>query len=162
MHVDVRVCEADFDLGEEWAAQRSRVGGEAGAMAAFVGLVRDRYEGEAVGALTLEHYPGMTERSIRAIVDECAGRWPVQDVVIIHRVGRLEPEAQIVLVLVAGGHRPEAFAACEFLMDYLKTEAVFWKREAVGAGERWVESTENDRTRREGWDAKGGGTDSGQ
>ncbi len=152
MHVDIRVCEADFDLGVEWAAQRERVGGDAGAMAAFVGLVRDRHEGDAVSALTLEHYPGMTEASIDAIVQQCAERWPVQDVVVIHRVGRLEAEAQIVLVLVAGGHRPEVFAACEYLMDYLKTDAVFWKREEAQQSARWVESTASDRERRKGWE----------
>ena len=106
----------------------------------------------SVASLELEHYPGMTERSIEAIVAECRNRWPVQDVVIVHRVGELGPEAQIVLVMVAGGHRPEVFAACEFLMDYLKTDAVFWKREAKSGGDRWVASTDGDRQRRTGWE----------
>ena len=156
MYVDIRVCEEDFDLGAEWAAQRARAGGAAGAMAAFVGLVRDRHDGDGVRALTLEHYPGMTERSIADIVARCAERWPVQDVVIVHRVGTLPPEAQIVLVQVAGGHRPEVFAACEYLMDYLKTEAVFWKREEGSAGARWVASTADDHARRAGWVKSGG------
>ncbi len=151
MHVDIRVCEEDFDIGDEWNRQRARVGGAAGAMAAFVGLVRDRHDGEGVSALTLEHYPGMTEQSIGDIVTRCAERWPVQDVVIVHRVGTLLPEAQIVLVQVAGGHRPEVFAACEYLMDYLKTEAVFWKREQGSGGARWVTSTADDHARRAGW-----------
>ena len=150
--VEIRVEAADFDLGAEWAAQRERVGGQAGAMAAFVGVVRDRFEGEPVRALELEHYPGMTERSIERIVAQGSERWPLLDVVVVHRIGRLSPEDQIVLVLVASGHRPAAFAACEFLMDYLKTEAVFWKREVGADDARWVESTDGDRSRRAAWD----------
>ncbi len=150
-HIDVRVCTEDFDVGREWAAQRERVGGDAGAMVTFVGVVRDRHENQAVSALTLEHYPGMTERSMEEIAETCVARWPVKDVVIIHRVGTLSATDQIVLVMVAGGHRPEAFAACEFLMDYLKTDAVFWKREEAETSSRWVASSEGDHQRRADW-----------
>ena len=135
----VRVQTADFDAGQEIARMR-RGNPRIGAIAAFVGVVRDLNEGEAVSGMTLEHYPGMTERSIEAILEEARTRWEILDVLVIHRVGVLEPTDQIVLVLVASPHRGDAFAACEFLMDYLKTRAPFWKKERVAGGTRWVEA----------------------
>ena len=135
----VRVQTADFDAGQEIARMR-RGNPRIGAIAAFVGVVRDLNEGEAVSGMTLEHYPGMTERSIEAILEEARTRWEILDVLVIHRVGALEPTDQIVLVLVASPHRGDAFAACEFLMDYLKTRAPFWKKERVAGGTRWVEA----------------------
>lgn len=155
MHVDIRVSESDFDVAAEYAAQRHRVIGQAGAVVTFVGLVRDRHDGDAVAVLELEHYPGMTEKSIGAIVAQAAARWPLLDVTVIHRVGRLVASEQIVLVQVASAHRPAAFAACEFLMDYLKTDAVFWKREERASGTHWIESTRDDHDRRQGWELPG-------
>ncbi len=162
MQIDVRVQQADFDVAAEYAALRRRLPAQAGAIASFVGLVRDldsaRSDRAPVTALRLEHYPGMTERSIEAIVGQAGSRWPLLDVVVIHRVGSLAPEAQIVFVQVASAHRAAAFAACEFIMDYLKTEAVFWKREDRDGGSRWVEATEEDRERVSVWrgGARGG------
>jgi len=139
----VRVQTGDFDVAREIAALRAgdpRVG----AVAAFIGLVRDINDAAAVSTLTLEHYPGMTEKALARIVDEAKSRWSVYDVLVIHRVGELKPTDQIVLVVVTGAHRGEAFAACEFIMDYLKTRAPFWKKEQTPAGERWVESRASD------------------
>lgn len=152
MHADIRVQTEDFDMAAEWAACRKRCGGDCGAIVAFGGLVRDRFCDSEVQALHLEHYPGMTEDSIRRIVNQAAERWRLLDVVVVHRVGDLAAEEQIVLVLAASGHRPDAFAACEFIMDYLKTDAVFWKKERREDGDVWIESTTNDRSRRESWD----------
>jgi molybdopterin synthase catalytic subunit len=155
MFLEVRVQEADFDVAAEYAALRHRLPAEAGAVASFVGLVRDlapAADGAApVQALHLEHYPGMTERSIGAIAREAEQRWPVLDLVVIHRVGRLQPTEQIVYVQAASSHRAAAFAACEFVMDYLKTDAIFWKREDTAAGGRWVEATGEDRRRVSAW-----------
>jgi molybdopterin synthase catalytic subunit len=139
----VRVQAEDFDVGRELALMR-RGNPKIGAIAAFVGVVRDVNEGDAVAGMTLEHYPGMTERSIEAIVDEARSRWALMDVLVIHRIGTLAPTDQIVLVLAAAAHRGEAFAACEFLMDYLKTRAPFWKKESVAGGSRWVEARASD------------------
>jgi len=139
----VRIQTGDFDVAREIAALR---GGDArvGAVAAFVGLVRDINDAAAVSTLTLEHYPGMTEKALARIVDEARARWNVYDALVIHRVGELKPTDQIVLVVVTGAHRGEAFAACEFIMDYLKTRAPFWKKEQTPAGERWVEARSSD------------------
>ena len=139
----VRVQTGDFDVAREIAALR---GGDArvGAVAAFVGLVRDINDAAAVSTLTLEHYPGMTEKALARIVDEAKARWNVYEALVIHRVGELKPTDQIVLVVVTGAHRGEAFAACEFIMDYLKTRAPFWKKEQTPAGERWVEARTSD------------------
>jgi len=139
----VRVQEADFDLGAELAALRA---GDArvGALASFLGLVRDINDGASVSEMTLEHYPGMTEKALEAIVAEAKGRWDLYDVLVIHRVGPLKPCDQIVLVGVTSAHRGEAFAACEFVMDYLKTRAPFWKREATPDGAHWVDAREID------------------
>jgi molybdopterin synthase catalytic subunit len=147
----VRVQEADFDLGAEVAALR-RGNPRIGAVASFVGVVRDVNEGDAVGEMTLEHYPGMTERSIEAIIDEARGRWEVLDALVVHRIGTLQPTDQIVLVIVTSGHRGDAFAACEFIMDYLKTRAPFWKKEKTGRGARWVEARTSDDAAAERWE----------
>jgi len=132
-----------FDLAAEVAALH-RANPKVGAVAAFLGLVRDINAGQGVSAMTLEHYPGMTEKSLAAIVDEARGRWEVLDWCVIHRVGPLAPTDPIVLVAVASAHRGDAFAACEFIMDYLKTRAPFWKRERTTQGERWVDARDSD------------------
>jgi molybdopterin synthase catalytic subunit len=141
--MSVRVQTQDFDIAHEIAALRA---GDArvGAVAAFIGLVRDVNDAAAVSTLTLEHYPGMTEKALAGIVDEAKTRWRVYDALVIHRVGELKPTDQIVLVVVTGAHRGDAFAACEFIMDYLKTRAPFWKKEQTPAGERWVEARTSD------------------
>lgn len=127
----IAVQAGDFDLGVE--IRNISKNGKIGAVASFVGLVRDV-------AMTLEHYPGMTERAIEKIVDEARSRWQVIDCAVIHRYGALQPNDQIVMVAVASGHRGDAFAACEFIMDYLKTQAPFWKKEQTAEGTRWVEA----------------------
>jgi len=141
--MSVRVQEADFDVGAELAALRA---GDArvGALASFVGLVRDVNDGNGVSEMTLEHYPGMTEKALEKIVAEARGRWDIYAALVIHRVGRLLPCDQIVLVAVTSAHRGEAFAACEFIMDYLKTRAPFWKREATPTGAHWVDARDSD------------------
>ncbi|HSS64267.1 MAG TPA: molybdopterin synthase catalytic subunit MoaE [Gammaproteobacteria bacterium] len=118
---------------------------EIGAVASFIGLMRDRNEGDFVKRMMLEHYPGMTEKAIGEIVDEAKQRWKLINVRVVHRVGELEPTDPIVLVVVASSHRRAAFEACEFIMDYLKTRAPFWKKEITRKGERWVQSRESDR-----------------
>jgi molybdopterin synthase catalytic subunit len=147
----VRVQVHDFDVGHELAALR---GGDArvGAVAAFIGTVRDVNDASAVAAMTLEHYPGMTEKALAAIVEEARARWDVLDALVIHRVGTLMPADQIVLVAVTSAHRGDAFAACEFIMDYLKTRAPFWKKEATPSGERWVEARASDDDAAARWD----------
>ena len=137
--LQVRIQEADFDVARELEAlQAGRV--DIGAVASFTGCVRGGAAEGSLTALTLEHYPGMTERAIEAMLMEACQRFQVLRAIVIHRVGRLEPGARIVLVAVACAHRREAFQACEFLMDYLKTHAPFWKKEATPAGERWVDA----------------------
>ena len=133
----------DFDLSAEVA--KLRVHNPAvGAVVSFVGVVRDLNEGLDVRAMELEHYPGMTEKALEEIVEQASRRWQLMDCVVIHRVGALKPLDQIVLVAVATSHRGEAFAACEFIMDYLKTQAPFWKKEQTAEGERWVDAREAD------------------
>jgi molybdopterin synthase catalytic subunit len=146
----VRVQEADFDLGAELAALRA---GDArvGALASFVGLVRDMNDGAGVSEMTLEHYPGMTEKALEEIVVEAKSRWDIYNSLVIHRVGPLKPCDQIVLVAVTSAHRGEAFAACEFIMDYLKTRAPFWKREQTADGARWVDARDKDDSAAERW-----------
>ena len=139
----VRVQEADFDLGAELTALRAN-DARVGALASFLGLVRDINDGASVAEMTLEHYPGMTEKALEAIVADARGRWDIYDALVIHRVGPLKPCDQIVLVAVTSAHRGEAFAACEFIMDYLKTTAPFWKKEATADGGRWVDARESD------------------
>ena len=150
----VRIQTADFDVGAEIAALR-RNNPRIGAVASFVGVVRDVNEGDAVAEMTLEHYPGMTERSIEEIITQARGRWEVLDARVIHRIGTLKASDQIVLVVVASAHRGDAFAACEFIMDYLKTRAPFWKKEQAGKGARWVEAREADDIAAERWRLKG-------
>lgn len=147
----VSVQAADFDIAAEIAAMR-RGNPKIGAIASFVGVVRDINEGEAVATMTLEHYPGMTEKSIAAIIGQARDRWEVLDARVIHRVGTLAPTDQIVLVVVASGHRGEAFAACEFIMDYLKTRAPFWKKEITPQGARWVDARSADDEAARRWD----------
>lgn len=149
--VDIRVGTEDFDPGLELKALYQRAGGELGAVATFIGLVRDRFEKQTVSTLHLEHYPGMTEKSMVAIADRAISRWPLLDVLVIHRVGALAAAEQIVYVQVASSHRDAAFAGAEFIMDYLKTDAVFWKREEGRASDRWVQSSADDRERRAAW-----------
>ncbi|MGE5766772.1 MAG: molybdopterin synthase catalytic subunit MoaE [Bacteroidota bacterium] len=140
-----------FDLGAEVDAMcRGRT--DVGAIASFVGLARDTNVGSDVAAMTLEHYPGMTEKALAALVGEASSRWALLDVTVIHRIGRLLPGDPIVLVAVASSHRGEAFAACEFIMDYLKTRAPFWKKEETADGERWVEARASDDAAAARWD----------
>ena len=135
----VSIREADFDLGDEVAALRAGDGG-VGAVVAFVGTVRELSSGATIAAMELEHYPGMTERAIEAMIDAAAGRFEIRSARVVHRVGRLLPRDQIVLVAVTSAHRGQAFQACEFLMDYLKTQAPFWKKEQTPEGARWVDA----------------------
>ena len=146
----VRVQTEDFDAGAEITRLRL-ARPDTGAVAAFIGQVRDLNEGAEVSALTLEHYPGMTEKALESIIQQAKSRWEFYDALVIHRVGTLQPLDQIVLVAVSGAHRGEAFAACEFIMDYLKTEAPFWKKEQTGTGERWVEARSSDDNARQRW-----------
>jgi molybdopterin synthase catalytic subunit len=139
----VRVQTEDFDVAREIALLRGS-DARVGAVASFVGLVRDENDAATVRTLTLEHYPGMTEKALDGIVDEARRRWPIYDAVVIHRVGELAPTDQIVLVAVSSAHRGDAFAACEFIIDYLKTQAPFWKKELTPDGERWVEARASD------------------
>ena len=139
----VRVQTDDFDLTAEVAALRAQ-NPKVGAVACFIGTVRDLNEGSNVAAMELEHYPGMTEKALEAIADEARRRWPGSDVLIVHRVGKLRPLDQIVLAAATAAHRHEAFTACEFVMDYLKTQAPFWKKETTEAGERWVDARVSD------------------
>ncbi len=146
----VRVQQEDFDVGTEIARLRAN-NPKIGAVASFIGIVRDLNEGATVGSITLEHYPGMTEKSLAAIAEEAKTRWNLLDVLIIHRIGTLAPTDQIVLVVTTSSHRGDAFAACQFVMDYLKTDAPFWKKETTGDGMRWVDAREGDTHARERW-----------
>lgn len=139
----VSIQTPDFDLSAEVAALRA---GDArvGAVCAFVGTVRDRNDGQSVSTMELEHYPGMTEKAIEAMIDEAHRRFDLFGVRVIHRVGLLQPQDQIVLVAVTSAHRGESFQACEFLMDYLKTQAPFWKKEQTAEGARWVDARVSD------------------
>ena len=150
----VRIQHEDFDVGREIAVLREGNPG-IGAVASFIGVVRDVNDGEPVARMTLEHYPGMTEKSIDEIIGQAKARWQIFDALVVHRVGELQPLDQIVLVVVTGSHRGEAFAACEFIMDYLKTRAPFWKKEATPDGARWVESRASDDIAAERWRLKG-------
>ncbi|AWW46425.1 molybdopterin synthase catalytic subunit MoaE [Polynucleobacter paneuropaeus] len=135
----IRIQEADFDLSAEIANLR-KGDRQVGAVVSFLGTVRDMNAGSEVHSMTLEHYPGMTEKALEAIVAQAKARWDIRNTLIIHRVGPLKPEDQIVLVVVTSAHRAEAFAACEFMMDYLKTAAPFWKKEETADGGRWVDA----------------------
>ncbi|HEY4998083.1 MAG TPA: molybdopterin synthase catalytic subunit MoaE [Usitatibacter sp.] len=146
----VRVQEGDFDTGRELEAL-TRGRRDVGALASFVGLVRDVSDGATVSAMTLEHYPGMTQKALEDICGEAHARWNLIGTLVIHRVGALGPGDRIVLVGVTSAHRGEAFAACEFIMDYLKTRAPFWKREDTPSGPRWVEARASDDTAAGKW-----------
>ena len=147
----IRVQTDPFDLGQEVDALRAgRL--DVGAVASFVGYARDINDGSGVTAMTLEHYPGMTEKALATLADEAATRWMLIDATIIHRVGRLLPGDPIVLVAVASRHRGDAFAACEYLMDALKTRAPFWKKEETADGERWVDARASDEAAAARWD----------
>ena len=139
----IRVQTKDFDLGAEVAALRAGQA-QVGAVVAFVGTVRDMNEGSGVSEMELEHYPGMTEKALEDIVAQANERWSIIDALVIHRVGPLQPLDQIVLVAVTSAHRGEAFQACEFIMDYLKTQAPFWKKEVTPQGARWVDARVTD------------------
>jgi molybdopterin synthase catalytic subunit len=146
----VRVQKEDFDVGAEIARLREGNPG-VGAVASFVGIVRDLNEGDTVVTLTLEHYPGMTEKSLEEIVSQAQQRWDIYDALVVHRVGTLKPLDQIVLVVVTSAHRGESFKACEFLMDYLKTRAPFWKKEVTPEGTRWVDARASDDAAADRW-----------
>jgi molybdopterin synthase catalytic subunit len=149
----IRVQQEDFDVGAEIA--RLTEGNHAiGGLAVFVGLVRDMAACEPIGAMTLEHYPGMTEKKLAEIEAEAQRRWPLEASLIVHRYGRLEPGDNIVLVACASPHRDAAFDACRFLIDWLKTEAPFWKLEETGTGPKWVEARDSDDIATQRWGKK--------
>lgn len=148
----VRVQHQDFDLSTEIAALRAGRG-DIGAVVAFVGTVREMNGAGAVSQMELEHYPGMTEAALEAIAREAGRRWPVSDILIVHRIGALRGCDQIVLAAVAARHRGEAFAACEFVMDYLKTRAPFWKKEMTTHGAQWVAARASDEAGLAKWQA---------
>lgn len=152
-----RVCiqAEDFDVGHETHTLRME-DGNIGAVVAFVGTVREHSSGQAVSQMELEHYPGMTEAAIEAMVDAAFARFDIRAAKVIHRVGRLQARDQIVLVLVASAHRGQAFQACEFLMDYLKTQAPFWKKEHTPGGAHWVDARVADDEALARWGIRGG------
>ena len=139
----VRIQTADFDLSTEIAALRSG-DLQVGAIVSFVGTMRDMNEGSQVNSMELEHYAGMTEKALADIIVEAKSRWSIHEALVIHRIGKMLPGEQIVLVAVTGQHRGEAFTACEFIIDYLKTAAPFWKKEATPTGEHWVDARSTD------------------
>ena len=146
----IRIQESDFDLSAEIAALR-KGDPRVGAVVSFLGTVRDMNDGSQVKGMTLEHYPGMTEKALQEILDQAKARWDIYQTLVIHRVGPLLPEDQIVLVAVTSAHRGEAFAACEFIMDYLKTAAPFWKKEDTSEGARWVDARVTDEAAMARW-----------
>lgn len=146
----IRIQENDFDLSAEIGALR-RNDPRVGAVVSFLGTVRDMNDGSQVKGMTLEHYPGMTEKALQEILDQAKARWDIYQTLVIHRVGPLLPEDQIVLVAVTSAHRGEAFAACEFIMDYLKTAAPFWKKEDTPEGARWVDARVTDEAAMARW-----------
>ncbi|MEO6928438.1 MAG: molybdopterin synthase catalytic subunit MoaE [Casimicrobiaceae bacterium] len=141
--MNVRVQQGPFDIGEEIERLRGN-DARIGAIATFVGTVRDVNEAARVESMVLEHYPGMTERALAEIVADAKARWDLIDALVVHRIGTLRPTDAIVLVAVSSAHRGEAFAACEFIMDFLKTRAPFWKKETTTAGERWLDARQTD------------------
>jgi molybdopterin synthase catalytic subunit len=146
----IRVQTEDFDVSKEIADLRAH-SPQVGAVVTFIGTVRDLNEGESVAEMELEHYPGMTEKALQGIVEQAKSRWDLFDALVIHRVGPLLPKDQIVLVAVTSAHRGEAFAACEFIIDYLKTEAPFWKKEQTPQGARWVDARLSDDAALQKW-----------
>ncbi len=151
----VTIQAGDFDLGAEVAALRAGDGG-VGAVASFIGTVRDRSDGSNVSRMELEHYPGMTERAIEAMIDQAFERFSILGARVIHRIGPLDVGDQIVLVVVSSAHRGQAFQACEFLMDYLKTQAPFWKKEHTPDGARWVDARVADDAALKRWGIEAG------
>jgi molybdopterin synthase catalytic subunit len=151
--VPIRIQEGDFNLSTEIAALR-KGDPRVGAVVTFLGTVRDMNDGSSVKGMTLEHYPGMTEKALQDILDQAKARWDIYQSLVIHRVGLLLPEDQIVMVVVTSAHRGEAFAACEFIMDYLKTAAPFWKKEDTPEGGRWVDARVTDETAMSRWEKK--------
>jgi molybdopterin synthase catalytic subunit len=149
----IRIQEKDFDLGAEISALR-KGDPRVGAVVSFLGTVRDMNEGSEVQELTLEHYAGMTEKALEEILSQAKSRWDIYQALVIHRIGQLLPEDQIVLVAVTSAHRGEAFAACEFIMDYLKTAAPFWKKENTPEGARWVDARVTDDAAMARWEKK--------
>lgn len=149
--IEITVGEADFSIEHECERLAAAAGGQTGAVATFTGYVRSHNDGDSVATLELEHYPGMTEKAIGTIVEEARQRFSLLGVRVIHRVGRLCPGDRIVFVGVAGTHRGDAFAACELIMDYLKTRAPFWKKELTPGGERWVDARASDDTAAARW-----------
>jgi molybdopterin synthase catalytic subunit len=146
----IRIQENDFDISAEIAALR-KGDPRVGAVVTFLGTVRDMNDGSQVKGMMLEHYPGMTEKALQDILDQAKARWDIYNTLVIHRVGPLLPEDQIVLVAVTSAHRGEAFAACEFIMDYLKTAAPFWKKEDTPEGARWVDARVTDEAAMARW-----------
>jgi len=149
----IRIQEQDFDISAELAALR-KDDPRVGAVVSFLGTVRDLNDGSQVKGMTLEHYPGMTEKALEEIIAQAKARWDIFNTLVIHRVGPLLPEDQIVLVAVTSAHRGEAFAACEFIMDYLKTAAPFWKKEDTPDGARWVDARITDEAAMARWQQK--------
>jgi molybdopterin synthase catalytic subunit len=155
----VSIQTVDFDVSAEIAALRAQ-DKRVGAVCSFIGAVRDRNDGSAVSTMELEHYPGMTEKSIEAMIDQAFKRFDIYAARVIHRVGLLQPLDQIVLVVVTSAHRGESFRACEFLMDYLKTQAPFWKKEQTPEGARWVDARVSDDAALAKWGISSGNTGS--
>ena len=151
--MSIKIQEKDFDVSAEIAALR-KGDPRVGAVVTFLGTVRDMNDGSQVKGMTLEHYPGMTEKALQDILDQAKARWDIYNTLVIHRVGPLLPEDQIVLVAVTSAHRGEAFAACEFIMDYLKTAAPFWKKEVTPEGARWVDARVTDEAAMARWTKK--------
>ena len=149
MH-NIQLLQEPFDPSIE-ISNLSRANASMGAVVSFIGMMRDINEGDEVESMTLEHYPGMTESAINKIVEQAQQRWQLGNVTVIHRVGKVRPTDPIVLVAVTSMHRGEAFKACEFIIDFLKTEAPFWKKEQTGRGERWVEARVSDRDKLSDW-----------
>ncbi|MEI6612374.1 molybdopterin synthase catalytic subunit MoaE [Polynucleobacter sp.] len=149
----IRIQEADFDVSAELAALR-KGDPRVGAVVTFLGTVRDMNDGSQVKGMTLEHYPGMTEKALEDIISQANTRWDIYQTLVIHRVGPLLPEDQIVMVAVTSAHRGEAFSACEFIMDYLKTAAPFWKKEDTPEGARWVDARIADDAAMTRWNQK--------
>ena len=156
MYRSISIQEDDFIFGDLYESFRVKCSAKWGGLVAFVGFVRDMNsidgESDPVESLELEHYPGMTEKSIAKIIDRASSSWSLEGMQVIHRVGKLKPEDQIVLVMAAASHRSEAFQAASMVMDFLKTEAEFWKKETGDLGTRWVQSTDQDLKRRESWE----------
>lgn len=150
MYLRIRVQEANFSPAEVFKTLREASKG-VGAICTFTGLVRDLNDDTEVTGLFLEHYPDMTEKQLGRIVEDARQRWPLIGVSIIHRIGKLVPGDEIVLVAVAASHRGEAFSACEFIMDYLKTQATFWKKEVGADGEKWLTMRDSDQTAADRW-----------